>query len=313
MARLGALANRPGLKGDGRPPVYFHAGVGRAASRWLQESVFPHFRGVRYVGRKRFRRAVREINRDDSTPVLVSRQLGYREFEPTVRDFAAAVPQAQPLLVIRRHADWIRSMYLREIKELRPVELPEFVDIEGEAGVRPWSSVRFKHRIDVLDEYFDHRTRVFLFDDLLEDPVGFVEEIASEVGASVDPSVVSVTPINRSYSDKQYRFLRAVGNAMAARRSGFGAGAHPHTPRRAWLRIRLRRAAWHVALAGARMVPEKRLDPTPLFCQKELDRIGEFFEDDWRAAVARARDRTRSIPNVAGGPSENLGKAAARG
>ena len=87
--------------------IFFHVGVGRAASRWLQEQVFPRFRGVRYVPRTGFRQSPNVISRADDLPVLVSRQLGYREFTPSVAWFAREAPDARPILILRRHDEWL--------------------------------------------------------------------------------------------------------------------------------------------------------------------------------------------------------------
>ncbi|MYH08919.1 MAG: hypothetical protein F4143_01900 [Gemmatimonadales bacterium] len=266
------------------PEVFFHVGAGRAASRWLQERVFPHFRGVRYVPRTRFRQSANVVRRGGDLPVLVSRQLGYREFLPAVEWFARAAPAARPILVLRRHDEWLRSVYLREIKELRYVPFEAFIDFERDEGVRPRSSALFRGRIRVLEDHFAHRPLVLFFDQLIEDPRGFVRTIADYVGASYDEARISFRPSNRSYRDRQYRFLREVGRRWPVkRREELGPAAAR------WLRVRSRRLAWHAGVALGRVVPERILSPEPLLTEAQLARARAFYETDWEACVDYAR------------------------
>ena len=262
------------------PRVFFHVGAGRAASRWLQEQVFPRFRGVRYVPRTGFRQSPKVVSQTEDLPVLVSRQLGYREFTPSVQWFAREAPDARPILIVRRHDEWLRSVYLREIKELRYVSFERFIDLEGDAGVRPQSSALFRERIRVLEDHFRHRPLVLFFDHLVADPQRFVRAIADYVGASYDEGDISFRPTNRSYRDRQYRFLRAVGRRRGARER-----ARSGHPAARWLRMRSLRLAWHVGVAVGRVVPGRFLSPEPLITGAQLERARVFYEADWRACL----------------------------
>ena len=266
------------------PEVFFHVGAGRAASRWLQERVFPHFRGVRYIPRTRFRRSAKVVRRGGDLPVLVSRQLGYREFTPAVEWFARLAPAARPILILRRHDEWLRSVYLREIKELRYVPFEAFIDFERDEGVRPRSSALFRERIRVLEDHFEHRPLVLFFEELVADPRAFVRTIANYVGASYEEARISFRPSNRSYRDRQYRFLREVRRHWPAK------GSTEPTPAAVrWLRVRSRRLAWHAGVALGQVVPERILSSDPLLTEAQLVGVRAFYEVDWEACVDYAR------------------------
>ncbi|WP_419935781.1 hypothetical protein [Candidatus Palauibacter sp.] len=234
-----------------RPDIYFHVGAGRAASRWLQEQVFPRFRGVRYIPRNRFRQSAGIIATGGDLPVLVSRQLGYREFTPSVSWFARAAPTARPILVLRRHDGWLRSVYLREIKELRYVPFESFIDFERDAGVRPQASALFRERIRVLEEHFEHRPLVLFFDRLVANPQGFVRAIADYVGASYDETEIAFRPVNRSLATGNTGFCgrwagagrSRGGNAPSTpRAAGFGCGRDGSPGTSAWVSDAWRRS-----------------------------------------------------------------------
>ncbi|MXX77970.1 MAG: hypothetical protein F4Z33_03090 [Gemmatimonadales bacterium] len=246
--------------------------------------MFPHFRGVRYVPRTRFRQSAIVERRGGALPVLVSRQLGYGEFVSAVEWFARAAPAARPILVLRRHDEWLRSVYLREIKELRYVPFEAFIDFERDEGVRPQSSALFRERIRVLEDHFEHGPLVLFFDRLVDDPRSFVRAIADYVGASYDETRISFRPSNRSYRDRQYRFLREVGRRWPVKRR-----AEPAPAALRWLRVRSRRLAWHAGVALGRVAPERILSSDPLLTDEELARARAFYEADWEACVDYAR------------------------
>ena len=266
------------------PEVFFHVGAGRAASRWLQEQVFPHFRDIRYIPRTRFWQSAKAVRRGGDLPVLVSRQLGYREFTPAVEWFARLAPAARPILVLRRHDEWLRSVYLREIKELRYVPFEAFIDFDRNEGVRPQSSALFRERIRVLEDHFEHRPLVLFFDRLVADPHAFVRTIADYVGASYEEARISFRPSNRSYRDRPYRFLREVRRRWPVKRRD-----EPTSAALRWLRVRGRRFAWHAGVTLGRVAPERLLSSDPLLTDQQLARTRAFYEADWQACVDYAR------------------------
>ena len=280
-------------------PVFFHAGAGRAGSTWLQKRVFPKLQGVRYIRRRQFRRSPKIIARGGNKPFLVSRQLGYLDFGPAVEWFSRAVPHARPILVVRRHDDWLRSVYLREIKELRYVPFEEFVDLERDRGVRPQSAARFRDRIQLLEDRFEHRPLVLFFDDLTADPAGFAKMIGEYAGAVCDPGDISLDPVNPSYSDRQYRFLREAGRIGLAARRRSDRPASAGSPLFAnsaagWFGTRSRRLAWHVGLGLGRIVPERLLGPEAVVTAGQLDDVRRFYKDDWSACLRYARATARA-------------------
>ena len=246
--------------------------------------MFPRFRGVRYIPRTRFRQSAKVVRRGGDLPVLVSRQLGYRELSPAVQWFARVAPAARPILILRRHDEWLRSVYLREIKELRYVPFEAFIDFERDEGVRPQSSALFRERIRVLEAHFEHRPLVLFFDRLVEDPRRFVRTIADYVGAAYEEAEISFRPSNRSYRDRQYRFLREVRRRQPAKRREESAPAALR-----WLRVRSRRLAWHAGVALGRIAPERILSSDPLLTEAQLARVRAFYEADWQACVDYAR------------------------
>ena len=138
----------------------------------------------------------------------------------------------------------------------------------------------FRERIRVLEDHFQHRPLVLFFDHLVADPERFVRTIAEYVGASYAEGDISFRPTNRSYRDRQYRFLRAVG-----RRRGRKGRGRTGPPAIRWLRVRSLRLSWHVGLAVGRVVPRRLLSQEPLITEAQLARARAFYEADWKACL----------------------------
>ncbi len=280
-----------GLDPRVRPQVYLHAGMGKVASTWLQYRVFPKLRGVRYIQRNKFQQSVRIIERGGAEPFLVSRELGFRHASQAVTWFSAAVPQARPILILRRHDSWLASVYRRAVKNGRFVPFDEFLDLDHDRGVRPQSSALFRARIQLLEDGFHHKPLVLFYHDLQTDAGRFVRVLADYVGATYESAEISLDPIHRSYGQKQLRVMRALGRrrpAPSAHRS-----QHPFMR---WCRVRSRLLGAHVALEAARLVPEALLSDEPLVRPEQLERVREFYAEDWQACLTYARANNPPLP-----------------
>ena len=59
----------------GQPQIYFHCGMMRTGTTYLQNAVFPHFRGLRYIHKKQYWDTSTIIHETDAAKYLVSYEL----------------------------------------------------------------------------------------------------------------------------------------------------------------------------------------------------------------------------------------------
>jgi len=63
------------------PETFFHVGYARAASTFLQKTVFPALMGIQYIPRNNFRVRESEKKRFKDSKVLMSREAGEYIFD----------------------------------------------------------------------------------------------------------------------------------------------------------------------------------------------------------------------------------------
>ena len=66
--------------------IYFHVGLGKVASTYLQHEVFPKLKGIHYLPTGKYKRSKSIIPQLEVAKVLVSREFD-RQFEDEVRWF----------------------------------------------------------------------------------------------------------------------------------------------------------------------------------------------------------------------------------
>jgi hypothetical protein len=137
--------------------VFFHFGLGKTASTYLQSRFFPKLGNIRYVPTVRFRQYPRLLERPPAPRLLFSREFD-RQFAGEVAAFARHCPRAWPIIVLRRHDAWIASQYRRYVKNGWGLSFREFFDIEQDRGMWKWADLEMAPRLKLLEELFPGRS-----------------------------------------------------------------------------------------------------------------------------------------------------------
>jgi len=230
--------------------IFFHVGLAKTASTWLQFKVFPKFRGIYYVKNTWYHRYASIINRSQHPRYLVSRELDW-QLGREVSRFAALFPHAQPIIVLRRHDSWIASQYRRRVKNGFGLPFESFFDLEQDRGYWKQSDLYFLPKLRVLEKYFSHRPLVFFYEDLKADPMVFVDRMARFYGVDYDKNQISLLPYHASYTDKQLKVLRRVSRYLMSPVQEFSG------PRiRRWLQKRSRSLLLYSVLYPSLLIPD---------------------------------------------------------
>jgi hypothetical protein len=256
--------------------IFFHVGLAKTATTWLQHKVFPGFRGIYYVRNTRYHRVFEIVDRCDSPRILVSREFD-RQLEREAARFSARYPQARPIIVLRRHDAWIASQYRRRVKNGFGLPFGAFFDLEQDGGYWKQSDLYLFPKVQILEKYFPEKPLVLFFEDLRSDPVAFVDKIARFCGADYDRGDLSLNPFHASYGDKQLKVLRRVSGRLFSPVQEFSGGRA-----RTWLQKRSRSLVLYSILYPAKYLPESWAPKEDLIPREQLDRIRERYSEDWR-------------------------------
>ncbi len=260
------------------PCVFYHAGLGKVASTYLQKSVFPALDGIHYIPRNRFRSHRRVIAAADHGRYLLSRECG-KYLDRRLAEIAGFYPDARILLFFRRHDQWIASHYRRYVKNGGQLSLDRYLDLDGDDGIWKRDQLLYMKMLQKVEGYFGRPPFVLTYDGLKADGDLFNRRIAEFLGATLDSDRLRSAPVHTSYSERRLvrlrRLNRALGLPDPERREAIPGKAH-----RLARRLSLYRSYLLLGVAG--LLPAVR---EPLVADATLDRIRQYYADDWKAIV----------------------------
>ncbi len=269
--------------------IYFHVGLGKVASTYLQYAFFPKLEGIHYIQRTRYKRSKSIIQGTDYSKYLVSREFD-QQLENEVRDFSATFPNARPILLLRRNDGWIASQYRRYVKNGGSKSFTAFFDVTGDTGFWKHTDLLFYPKIEVLEQCFEHKPLVLFHETLQTNPDAFFGQLAAYMGVSYQPEAISLSPIHRSYTDKQLRFIHSVSAYFFKENPQWHSNPVIH-----WIERRARLLLSYIILYTALIIPEKWVNQRPLVPASELEKIKIHFAEDWKKCQEYA---ARNNPNL---------------
>lgn len=263
-----------------QPEVYFHVGLGKTASTWLQNKVFGHFEGITYLHPTEYKHWKETIAHSHKAKVLISREMD-QQLEREVKKFAAVYPDTIPIILLRNNAQWIASQYRRFLKNGYPLSFKEFFDVEQDTGFWKRSDVLLMPKIEILQKYFTRAPIICLYEDLRRDPMQFVSSLATQIGVTYDAAKISPDKHHASYNEKQLKWMLLV-----ARRIFKVPVYNSDGPRwKTWIRRRPRMWLCYIILYSAYLIPASWLPKKPLIDQEDLSKIDTWYQADWQACL----------------------------
>ncbi len=258
--------------------VFFHVGLGKTGTTFLQYRVFPKLQGVKYIQRTQYRdfKYVKLIEDSPDQKFLVSNEFD-KQLEAEAHKIASKYPRAKTIVVLRRQDSWIASQYRRYVKNGYPNSFEEFIDIENDESYWDRKDLFFHQKLIMLEEVFGSRPLVLFHDELVKNPHSFIGRICSFIGADYEKESINLKRKHSSYTEKQLKVRRqqsARRNRKQASRSKIY-----------WVRkIQnfLGMPERYLSLYMAFLVPSKRISDEPLISKDSMAKIRAYYEEDWR-------------------------------
>ena len=280
--------------------VFFHVGLGKTATTYLQYQFFPKLRGIHYIQRTRYPKAPRIIAKSAALRHLLSREFD-QQLQEEIEKFALHYPDTRAIVVFRRHDGWIASQYRRFAKNGIQIPFEEFFDIEKDQGLWKQSDLDYSDKLSIIENTFSRKPLVLFYEDMREDPYAFFDQFASGVGATYQRDQISLASVHASYEEKQLKTVRSVSKIFFP--------ANPKEYNNAFMRRlqwRKQQLTSYSIMAAARFVPDAWLYPGELVPKALLEKVRESYADDWEKVHAYARQN-----NDEGAAQSPLSKTAA--
>lgn len=198
------------------PQIYFHLGLGKTGTTFLQYRAFPYFKGFHYIQRTKYRRAKEIIAKSNANRFFISFECD-QQLERVVKDWVKDHPQTTPILVFRRHDSWIASQFRRFLKNCNVTRFEELLDLDKDTGKFKRKDLLFMPMIRMVEASFMSKPIVLLYDDMRADPKTFISVLARRMSSSVDLDSLDFSKKHSSYSDRQLAFVRKVSHYIPLR------------------------------------------------------------------------------------------------
>ena len=264
--------------------IFYHVGLGKTGTTYLQYRVFPKFKGIYYIQRTKYRRSFDIIRNTNYERYLVSNEFD-RQYPVEIKRIASAFPNAKIIMVLRRHDSWMASQYRRWVKNGYPATFEEFIDLDNDNGEWKIDEVYYYPYIEMAEKLFNDKPLVMLYDDLRKDPVAFFKRIAKFTGAGFNPDDISLNRVHTSYNEKQLLFRRKWNKYFA--------GTLKESPNKylAFLQNTFYvKPVRYGTLYFSKLLPDSMKPQEVLTPDGHLNRIKEFYKDDWEKCVAYAEN-----------------------
>lgn len=266
------------------PEIFFHVGLGKVASTYLQYKFFPKLKGVHYVQRTKYRLFASIIPKVKADKVLFSREMD-QQLEREAERFAADYPDTKTILLLRRHDSWIASQYRRYVKNGGPKSFDDFFDIKKDEGLWKHHDVNFYSKIQILEKHFDHKPLVLFHDELKENPHVFFQRLAGYIGATYNKKDISLSAIHKSYNQTQLKVIHLVSQFLFKKEPIWSDNLIIN-----WFQRRSRLLACYLILYPALLVPKSWVTKEPLIPEARMKQIREAFDADWQKCLAYAKN-----------------------
>lgn len=258
--------------------VYFHVGLGKTGTTFLQYRVFPKLEGLQYIQRTNYRdfKYVRLIENSSDQKFLVSNEFD-KQLEAESLKIVSKYPNAKIIIVLRRQDSWIASQYRRYVKNGFAKSFEGFIDIENNGGFWDRQDMFFHDKLVMLEEVFGSRPLVLFQDELIHDPHAFIGKICGFIGADYEKESINLKRKHSSYNEKQLKFRRHL-NAKRDRNPR-------NLSQTYWVRkIQnfLKMPKRYLILYGAYLVPSRWISDEPLISKDSLAKIRAYYEEDWK-------------------------------
>lgn len=257
----------------GSPLIYFHVGLSKTGTTFLQSRVFPQLQGISYIPTQHYKQAVRRIRRKNASKFLVSREFD-QQFEQEIRHFSRQFPDAIPIIVFRRQDSYIASQYRRFVKNGFSGPFEAFFNLQDDQGYFKQQDLDYPRHLRLLREHFSAEPQVYLYEDLRLNPNEFYQRWAFHTQSQIDLDQLDSSPVHTSYTEGQLLFIRRINRYLNLRKRPMSRLAPLH-----FLLKLLREGVRYLLLFLGRWSQSAQSEV--LIPAEQLEKIQSHYAPDW--------------------------------
>ncbi|MFW5890171.1 MAG: sulfotransferase family protein [Marinilabiliaceae bacterium] len=262
-----------------QPQVFFHLGLPKTGSTFLQRRIFPYIPGIHFFKKHHFRKY------HDLKPVNGEKYFFTFEKDINVKPEMDEIKKKFPensyvILVFRPHYSWIVSKYKNYIRKFGHLNFDQYFsttkkDCYLDIGPDFYSSIA-----DYATKLFNGRVLLLNYEELKQSPENFMQKIYNFMGLNEEEVIISRKILKPSFSDNQLVILRKFNRLIQYKKL--------NSPIRTVNQIyyKIHHFLLHTVAFFAQFVPINTKD-----FKKEIasgkDKIEAFFKNDWENMMKR--------------------------
>ena len=255
--------------------IYFHVGLAKTGSTFLQNNFFPKLQNIKYISTHKYRRCIDIINNTNYDSYLISREFD-RQLEGEVKKILNHFPETKIIIVFREHKKWISSQFKRFSKNGYHFKFEDFYN-NTNSGYWKNEDMIYIDKINIIKKYSKYDPLVLNFDELKINPHSYLTKISEYTNSNYKKSNISLNVVHKSYSEKQLIFLK-----------GFCRIFKPNPPKyyadnklKHWLYFRPWWLLFHLVMYVAYFLPKNMIVKKPLIDNNYLEKTMKKYKSDW--------------------------------
>lgn len=272
-----------GKASAGEKTVFFHLGLPKCASTYLQSVIFPRLKGLRFFPKKYFKKHRELIEKTDDERYLFSEEM-YSNLEERVAAIASQYPNAGAIFVLKRHDRWLTSRYKYYLKKKGYLHFREYFDLYKNTGWVKKESLYFQNKLDSLQKSFSKKPLILFNEDLSNDPDAFFQKLLAYTGTDMDTKSLKRVKVKQSFNEKQLILLRKFNRAFPYRKPE----KLPKSLKK--LKQNLREGLNYGVTTIALLMPRSWVGKEPLIPEDDLKAIKDYYQADWEYCKAFAEE-----------------------
>jgi hypothetical protein len=189
------------------PEIYFHVGLPKTGSTFLQRKVFPKFGNIYFVKKHRFKYYNNILDQGKHNKILFSTELniGKPHTDQKIIKFANRCPDAKTIIVLRRQDKWLRSKYKYHIRKNGTLNFDEFFNFDNTGKVK-LKELNFMSKIEFLQSQFSKPPLIIFQEEIANAPHEIFNLLADEMNATIEGKI-STKKLKSAYNQKQLKRL----------------------------------------------------------------------------------------------------------
>lgn len=268
-----------------QPKLFLHLGIPKAASTYLQVTVFPNLKGLRYYRKKFFKQfpSIVQQTSPEEGPLLFSSEM-YDKMGERAENISLEFPDARVIVVFRRQDRWIRSKYKYYLWKNGSLDFRSFLDMYEDRGLWKQKDLFYQPKLEAVMRNFNQAPLILTMEELHEANGTFLQKLEYYTSAKINRTARQRKRVKTAFNEKQLLLLRWFNQRFPYQKP-------QHWPK--WLKqshMNLRQALNYLVALAALLIPGVFFEGKALIPEEDLNRIKAKYADDWQFIEQKASE-----------------------